>query len=159
MRVLAVTNMHPTAEFPGRGVFIQEQINSLNAIGLSVRMLFVDRFREGPSAYYHMGPKFAEALRDFAPDVVHVMYGGVMAERIIKQHHFRPTLVTFHGSDLLGKIYPVGCEKSSLIMVFGVPSGPRKPLKASSWWHDTWCELCRARCPQRKSMSFPAALT
>ncbi len=50
MRVLAITNMHPSAEFPGRGVFVHEQIQGLIAIGLNVRVLFVDRLREGPSA-------------------------------------------------------------------------------------------------------------
>ncbi len=103
MRVLAVTNMYPTEGFPGRGVFVHEQIKSLIAIGLDVRVLFVDRLREGPSAYYRMGKRLAGAIKEFGPDLVHVMYGGVMAGRIVRQHHVRPTLVTFHGSDLLGE--------------------------------------------------------
>lgn len=103
MKVLAVTNMYPSGEFPGRGVFVQEQIQSLIAIGLNVRVLFVDRRRDGPSAYYRMGGRLAELFREFDPDLVHIMYGGVMAQRVVRHYHARPTLVTFHGSDLLGE--------------------------------------------------------
>ncbi len=103
MRILAVTNMYPSDESPGRGVFVYEQIQSLIAVGLNVRVLFVDRWREGPSAYYRMGARLSAALREFAPDLVHVMYGGVMAERIAKHRPPCPFLVTFHGSDLLGE--------------------------------------------------------
>jgi glycosyltransferase involved in cell wall biosynthesis len=31
------------------------------------------------------------------------MYGGVMADQIVRHHHVRPIVVTFHGSDLLGE--------------------------------------------------------
>ncbi len=141
MRILAVTNMHPSAEFPGRGVFIHEQIQSLIAIGLNVRVLFVDRLREGPSAYYRMGPRLAATLKDFAPDLVHVMYGGVMAERVVKRHHTRPTLITFHGSDLLGENlsgwarklisrYGVWCSKRAAKAAEGVVVVARHLLRA-----------------------------
>ncbi|HXJ60579.1 MAG TPA: glycosyltransferase [Verrucomicrobiae bacterium] len=103
MRILAVTNMYPSKEFPGRGVFVQEQIKSLTAVGLSVRLLFIDRWREGPSVYFRMGPRLAEAVAQFDPDLIHVMYGGVMAEQVVRRHHVRPVCVTFHGSDLLGE--------------------------------------------------------
>ncbi len=103
MRILAVTNMYPSEEFPARGTFVYEQVQSLIAVGLEVRVLFIDRRREGPLAYYRMGTRLATALKEFAPDLVHVMYGGVMAERIFRYYHVQPTLVTFHGSDLLGE--------------------------------------------------------
>jgi glycosyltransferase involved in cell wall biosynthesis len=103
VRILAVTNMYPSERFPGRGVFIQEQIKSLITVGLSVRVLFIDRRQEGPLAYYWMGTRLVQALDEFSPDLVHVMYGGVMADRIVRDFHVRPVVVTFHGSDLLGE--------------------------------------------------------
>jgi teichuronic acid biosynthesis glycosyltransferase TuaC len=103
MRILAVTNMYPSPESPGRGIFVQEQIKSLMAVGLSVHVLFIDRLRGGMTAYYRMGARLSNALKDFNPDLVHVMYGGVMAHQILRRFHVRPTLVTFHGSDLLGE--------------------------------------------------------
>ncbi len=103
MQILAVTNMYPSDEFPGSGVFVHEQIRSLAAVGLRVRVEFIDRRRNGPSAYYQMGARLAKAIAEFDPDLIHVMYGGVMAQRIMRQFHARPILVTFHGSDLLGE--------------------------------------------------------
>jgi glycosyltransferase involved in cell wall biosynthesis len=103
MRILAVTNLYPSEQFPGRGSFIYEQIKSLADAGLTLRVLFIDRHVEGPSTYYRMGSRLAEALSQFNPDLIHVMYGGVMAERIVTRHHVRPVLITFHGSDLLGE--------------------------------------------------------
>ncbi|HEY5910144.1 MAG TPA: glycosyltransferase, partial [Verrucomicrobiae bacterium] len=103
MRILAVTNMYPSPEFPASGVFVHEQVKSLQAIGLDVRVLFIDRRREGALAYYRMDPKLTEAVGGFNPDLIHVMYGGVMADRVARRHHVRPLVITFHGSDLLGE--------------------------------------------------------
>ncbi len=149
MRVLAITNMYPSEEFPGRGAFIYEQVQSLIAVGLKVRVLFIDRRREGPSTYYHMGSRLRAALREFAPDVVHVMYGGVMADQVMRHYHARPMLVTFHGSDLLGENlsgwarklisrYGVWCSKRAATTADGIvvvarnllPVLPRGAFKA-----------------------------
>src|SRR6185503_13932113 len=103
MRILAITNMYPSAAFPGRGVFVQEQVRGLRAIGLIVRVLFIDRRQEGPMGYYRMRNKINSAVAEFDPDAIHVMYGGVMADQIVRRHHIRPVLVSFRGSDLLGE--------------------------------------------------------
>jgi len=103
MRILAVTNMYPSRNFPGSGVFVEEQIQSLRALGLELRVLFVNRRREGAAVYYRMRKQIAQALAEFQPDLIHVMYGGVMARQVVQHHHARPILVTFHGSDLLGE--------------------------------------------------------
>jgi len=103
MRILAITNMYPSAAFPGRGVFVQEQIKGLCAVGLEVRVLFVDRRQDGPMAYYRMRNKISRSVAEFDPDAIHVMYGGVMADQVARHHRVRPVMATFHGSDLLGE--------------------------------------------------------
>jgi glycosyltransferase involved in cell wall biosynthesis len=103
MRILAITNMHPSTACPDQGVFVQEQVKGLHAIGLEVRVLFVNRRQEGPLAYYRMSNKIRSAIAGFDPDVIHVMYGGVMADQVARCRHGRPLIVTFHGSDLLGE--------------------------------------------------------
>ena len=103
MRILAVTNMYPSAARPSGGVFVQEQVKGLRAIGLEVRVLFIDRKREGAFEYYRMRSRIVAAITEFNPDVIHVMYGGVMADQIVSRHRFLPVIVTFHGSDLLGE--------------------------------------------------------
>src|SRR5256885_4850054 len=103
MRILAITNIYPSPAFPASGVFVKEQVKGLRSIGLEVRVLFVDRRQEGPLTYYRLRDKIGRAVADFEPDVIHVMYGGVMADQIVRRHHVRPVVVTFHGSDLLGE--------------------------------------------------------
>jgi teichuronic acid biosynthesis glycosyltransferase TuaC len=103
MRVLAVTNMYPLAETPTLGNFIEQQIKGLQEIGLEVEIMLVDRVHDGMSAYFNLRGRLCSRIDSFDPDVVHVMYGGVMAaqaSRIVKN---KPTVVTFHGSDLLGE--------------------------------------------------------
>src|SRR6185503_15214226 len=81
----------------------QEQVRGLCSIGLDVHVLFVDRRQEGSLAYYRLGSRIRSAVAGFDPDVIHVMYGGVMADQAVRQHRFRPVVVTFRGSDLLGE--------------------------------------------------------
>jgi glycosyltransferase involved in cell wall biosynthesis len=82
---------------------VQEQVKGLCSIGLNVRVLFVDRQAEGPRAYYRMHGKINSALAQFEPDAIHVMYGGVMADQVVRHQHVHPLVLTFHGSDLLGE--------------------------------------------------------
>ena len=102
MRVLAITNMYPRAAQPTHGVFVEQQVLGLRAIGLDVEVLLVDRVARGMRAYFQMNPAIDQALRT-PVDVVHVMYGGVMSERVLRRAWTQPTVVTFHGSDLLGE--------------------------------------------------------
>ncbi len=55
---------------------MQEQIKGLCAIGLDIRVLFIDRKQEGALAYYRLGSKVAKAIAEVEPDIIHVMYGG-----------------------------------------------------------------------------------
>jgi teichuronic acid biosynthesis glycosyltransferase TuaC len=103
MRILAVTNIYPTISRPANGVFIAEQVKGLREIGLDVDVQFVDRKTRGMLAYYSMIGPIKRAIRNFSPHVMHVMYGGVMADRITREVNNVPKVVTFHGSDLLGE--------------------------------------------------------
>ena len=120
---------------------MQEQVKGLCAIGLEVRVLFVDRRQEGPLAYYRMQSKIASAVAGFDPDAIHVMYGGVMAGQVARYHHGRPLMVTFHGSDLLGenlsgwarKImsrYGVFCSRKAALEADGVAVVARHLVRA-----------------------------
>jgi teichuronic acid biosynthesis glycosyltransferase TuaC len=103
VKILAVTNMYPSPERPGSGVFVEQQVHGLLSRGMDVRVMFLDRRKHGPSIYFRIGPMLQHELSEFAPDLVHVMYGGVMADQVTKQRGLPPTVVTFHGSDLLGE--------------------------------------------------------
>ena len=103
LRILAVTNMYPTLETPGLGTYVEKQIKGLKQIGLHVAVMFVDRTQKGMRAYLGLGRKVRERLTEFHPDVVHIMYGGVMANEVTRNVQDRPTVVSFCGSDLLGE--------------------------------------------------------
>ena len=128
MKILAITNIYPSAAFPSQGVFVEEQIKGLRAIGLDVHVLFVNRRQEGAKAYFRLRNKVRKSIAEFEPDAIHVMYGGVMADRIVRHHHERPVVVTYHGSDLLGENLSGWARK--IISRYGVYCSRRAAKKA-----------------------------
>lgn len=103
MRVLAITNMYPSPETPYVGVFIEQQIKGLRATGVDVQVMVVDRLKEGAKTYWGLGRRVLRRLAGSPVDLVHVMYGGVMAREVAQYVERCPLMVTFHGSDLLGE--------------------------------------------------------
>lgn len=129
MRILAVTNMYPTTETPALGTFVEQQITGLKKIGLEVEVIFVDRLKGGMRAYKGLGRRVNLAIKEIQPEVVHVMYGGVMADLVTRAVNNRPTIVTFHGSDILGENLSGGLRK--LIARYGVWASWKAALRAN----------------------------
>jgi len=102
LRVLAVTNMYPTPTSPFVGTFVEQQVSGLRQIGLSVRTLVLDRARKGMSVYLRTAVNVRSLVEEFDPHIIHVMYGGVMAEIVTRVVSDRATVVSFCGDDLLG---------------------------------------------------------
>src|SRR5919107_2778792 len=114
MRTLFVTNSLPTATRPGLGVFVADQIASVREAGVQSEVLHVDRAAavgdprlrpspfSGVQAYRGLGATVRASVAETQPDVVHVMYGGVMADIATRAVRDRPVLVSFCGSDVLG---------------------------------------------------------
>jgi teichuronic acid biosynthesis glycosyltransferase TuaC len=103
MRILVVTNMYPTPYAPASGTFVEQQIKGLRQIGLEVEVMFVDRLQRGMATYLKLRRQIRLKIEHCQPQIVHVMYGGVLADQITRTVDDRPTVVTFHGSDLLGE--------------------------------------------------------
>jgi teichuronic acid biosynthesis glycosyltransferase TuaC len=103
MRVLAVTNMLPTPETPTAGTFVAEQIKGLRELGVEVDVILINRARNGMRTYVGMPSRLRQNMQRVRPDLIHVMYGGVMAAQVTRSSKGTPTVVTFHGSDLLGE--------------------------------------------------------
>lgn len=103
MRILAVTNMYPKAQAPGLGIFVEQQIQGLRDMGVEVDLVFLDRMQDGIRVYQGVGKKIRLKIEEFKPDLIHIMYGGVMADLITQAVNHLPMVVTFHGSDLLGE--------------------------------------------------------
>ncbi len=85
------------------GTFIEQQVLGLRRSGLNVDVMHVDRYERGMRSYLTMGAELRSRIQQFQPDVVHAMYGGVLAERVTRFVENKPTVVSFCGSDLLGE--------------------------------------------------------
>ncbi len=103
LRVLAVTNVYPTLRCPAAGIFVERQIAGLRRIGLNVDVLVINRSEGGMRSYFTVGTELQKCLKRFKPHMVHVMYGGIVAEEVTRIVKNRPTVVSFCGSDLLGE--------------------------------------------------------
>jgi teichuronic acid biosynthesis glycosyltransferase TuaC len=99
--VLVVTNMYPTERSPAAGAFVRDQVESLRVLGLSVDLLLVDRLEEGRGAYRQLPGRLIARLAEARYDLIHVMYGGVMAEAVTRAASV-PVVISFCGSDLNG---------------------------------------------------------
>ena len=129
MRILAVTNMYPTPHAPASGVFVEQQIKGLKQIGLEVDIIFIDRTQKGMGAYLGLRRHLRAKIAHFRPDIVHVMYGGVMADQVTQAVYNSPTVVTFHGSDLLGEHLSGAIRK--LLASYGVWASWRAARRAT----------------------------
>src|SRR5579872_292919 len=101
MRVLTVTNMFPTERSPQFGIFVQEQVNSIRALGHEVDVLFINA-REGHLRYkgYAAGvPRLWARLRRSRYDVIHAHY--VFSGMIARAQRSAPLVLTHHGPELV----------------------------------------------------------
>ena len=103
MKILAVTNMYPTAANPWLGNFVEQQVKGLCEIGMEVEVLLLDRAVEGARTYFRMREQIRKRLSQGKHDLVHIMYSGVMADLATRGLDPLPSVITIHGSDLMGE--------------------------------------------------------
>jgi teichuronic acid biosynthesis glycosyltransferase TuaC len=101
LRVLVVTNLLPTPDAPGVGVFVRDEVESLRALGVHIEVMHLDRRAQGRGVYARLAGRLRQQVSTFAPDLIHVMYGGVMADIVTRRIGSRPVVVSFCGTDLL----------------------------------------------------------
>lgn len=116
MRILVVTNMYPSKERPASGTFVQQQVKGLTGAGLEVELMVVDRAGKGRSAYSGLDQRVSEQMATSKCDLVHVMYGGVMARAVATVVNRIPVVVSLCGDDILGTVgpWPVAAVRSWL---------------------------------------------
>lgn len=129
LRVLAVTNLFPSQKFPASGTFVEQQVKGLRQIGINVDVLFVNRAEGGMKEYLNLGKGIRTRCEEFSPDIVHSMYGGVMANVMTRVVRDRPTVVSFCGSDLLGELLSGSLRK--IISGIGVRASWRAAKRAT----------------------------
>lgn len=111
MRALVVTNMYPSAEDPGRGSFVRDQVEALRRLpDLDVELY---SFRSaGTGSYARAGSELRRRYRGRRFDVVHAHFGLTIWPALA----VRATAhgVTLHGTDL---VHP----RSRAITIAGLP--------------------------------------
>jgi glycosyltransferase involved in cell wall biosynthesis len=129
MRVLVVTNLWPTPESPGRGGFVKDQVEALEALdGVEVELF---TFGIGAREYAKAARAIRRRYAGRAFDVIHAHYGlcGWSALPLTGAPH----VVTFHGTDLEHPV--VGPLSRALAKLIALPA----PVSAS---------LARRRLPR-----------
>jgi len=128
MRVLAVTNMWPTPARPAAGALVAQQVDGLRRAGVEVDILHVDRVERGMRCYARLGAVCREAAA--RADVIHAMYGGILADIVTRAARGRPTVVSFCGSDLLGE--PLAPAPRRLLAWAGTVASRRAARRATA---------------------------
>ncbi|MEE8584761.1 MAG: glycosyltransferase [Acidobacteriota bacterium] len=98
LRVLVVTNMYPDAGRPAWGIFVQQQVESLRALGHQVDVLQV-RGSDSKLEYLSAIRQVWRRTRQRAYHVVHAHYGLSGLSALFRWK--TPLVVTLHGSDAL----------------------------------------------------------
>jgi teichuronic acid biosynthesis glycosyltransferase TuaC len=102
VRVLVVTNRYPTLSAPHSGTFVPPLIQALKDYNVAPELFFVDRKQKGRRVYHGVFARLHRHVREFEPDVVHVLSGGVLALFTVLAVSNVPVVLTFDGDDLLG---------------------------------------------------------
>ena len=102
LRAILVTNVYPTLASPSAGTFAADQVAGLREASISVELMYVPRHERGRHVYRGLGGRVSELVRTSGSDVVHVLYGGVMADVVTRGVREAPVVVSFIGTDLLG---------------------------------------------------------
>jgi len=97
MKVLIVSNMWPSEEEPTRGLFVKEQLESLQSLGVELSLLWFDASAD-KSQYFRLPARLINRIIREKPDLVHAHYGLTAA--FCAYTLGRPLVTTFHGSDV-----------------------------------------------------------
>lgn len=101
MRVLTVTNMYPTESRPDFGIFVHEQVQSIERLGHDVDVLFMNAKEGGfrQKAYLLGFPRLWKTLAENTYDVIHAHY--VFSGVVARAQRSSPLVVTHHGCELV----------------------------------------------------------
>ena len=130
MKVLCVTNMLPSDATPCAGTFIEQQIEGLRRINIGIEVLLIDRASHGPLEYVRAGTLVRRAAEQSHCDLVHIMYGGMLADLATRVLGAIPSVVSFCGVDLLGANY--GSRMFQLRTRLGVWASHRAARRADA---------------------------
>ncbi len=146
LKVLFITNMWPDAVRPWHGPYVKRLADSLEAEGVDVTVDAIQGYSDR-NEYAHAARRALALNRDCPYDVIHGHYGHA---GVVGRLQFRaPLVITYWGSDLLGKATPTGeMTRKSLIeaRVFRqLPRFAAATITQSAQMHERLPASCRER--------------
>lgn len=109
MKILFVTNMYPTSERPAYGTFVWQQAEQLRQLGHIVDVVNILGFQSKLNYLKGAVEVFRKTCSVPYYDVVHAHYGLTAFSAWFRVR--APLIVTFHGSDVLGRRFERFCSK------------------------------------------------
>ncbi|MGI9073012.1 MAG: glycosyltransferase [Bryobacteraceae bacterium] len=131
LRLVVVTNMYPTAADPTQGTFVEQQVKGLRQAGVDVHVVHLDRRGSGMGIYRKIRARVEEAIQGCQPDLVHCMYGGLLAGITTRACSKRPVVVSYCGSDLFGE-GGVGSLLRRVVGAYRIRASHRAAQRASA---------------------------
>jgi glycosyltransferase involved in cell wall biosynthesis len=101
MHVVMLTNMYPTPERPGYGIFVRDQVEDLQELGVDVTVRFIDGSVHRRN-YFSAAAGMQRLVSQRGIDLVHAHYG--LTGAVALTQHRVPVVTTFHGSDASGHV-------------------------------------------------------
>ncbi len=99
MRILHITNNFPTLNFPIFGIFIKEQIESLNNLGAENEVFFINSREEGKGAYLRSLWKLRRYLKQNRYDIIHCHHSFSGAIFLLSGKWFKTKRLLSYQSD------------------------------------------------------------
>ncbi len=100
MKILFITNMYPSNNFPVDGIFIKDQIEALkHRFNIDYKVLVINAVRFGKIEYIKSIFKIWKEIRSNKYDLIHVHY-GLSALFILFYKPKVPVILTLHGTDI-----------------------------------------------------------
>jgi len=98
MKILHVTNAYPTDNLPSYGIFIKEQIESLNKLGIENQVFFINAKEQGKFRYIAKIPSLVKKIKNYQIIHAHHIYTGAIVMLLSLLNKKAKVIVSFLGS-------------------------------------------------------------
>jgi glycosyltransferase involved in cell wall biosynthesis len=121
LRVLVLTNMYPTPEYPAFGTFVADQVASLRASGVECDVLFLNP-RESKLNYLWGPARLRRQIAAKSYDLIHAHY--VFCGLIAATQRKLPVVLTQHGPEVFMYWTPPLCKLAARLVDANVVVSP-----------------------------------
>ncbi len=120
MKVLQLTNNYPTKKFPISGIFVKEQIDSLNNLGIENTVYLINGRENGKKEYLKQIFKLKRHLKQNKYDIIHCHHALSAITLFLSGYKNKNVVISFQNDPLneLGNRVFKWLQKKSNIQIF-----------------------------------------